>query len=152
MCGDERRLAEVHIAAWQAGYAGLMPADFLAGLSMEVGTEHWRRSLTEPTPGVTNLVAALDGNDEPGDVGGVGDRHLVGIATIGPSRGRLATGHAVGAEGQCDRPTLLRTPRLVSGRLRQGRRATRLHTARAEVRPHTPAWRRKPACDVTAAL
>jgi RimJ/RimL family protein N-acetyltransferase len=82
--GDEYRLAEVHLAAWKSAYAGLMPADFLAGLSVEAGIERWRRSLAEPTSGVTILVAdvptaarqpAVDTRDE-----------LAGIATIGPSR------------------------------------------------------------------
>ncbi|GAB3424815.1 GNAT family N-acetyltransferase [Flindersiella endophytica] len=45
--GDARRVAEVHIAAWQAGYAGQLPADFLAGLSddMEARAERRRERL-----------------------------------------------------------------------------------------------------------
>ena len=30
--GDELRVAEVHVRSWQEAYAGLMPAEFLAGL------------------------------------------------------------------------------------------------------------------------
>jgi GNAT superfamily N-acetyltransferase len=81
--GDERRLAEVHIAAWQGAYTGLMPADYLAGLSVEAGVERWRRSLAEPAPGATTLVAELD---DPADPGEAGRPELVGIATVGPSR------------------------------------------------------------------
>ncbi len=33
---DASRLAEIHIASWQAAYADLLPADFLDGLSEEL--------------------------------------------------------------------------------------------------------------------
>ena len=42
---DARALAEVHVAAWQGAYQGLLPADLLAGLSVERREAQWKRSL-----------------------------------------------------------------------------------------------------------
>jgi GNAT superfamily N-acetyltransferase len=33
--GDEIEVARVHVRAWQAGYSGLLPADYLSGLRAE---------------------------------------------------------------------------------------------------------------------
>jgi hypothetical protein len=32
---DAEAIAKVHVASWQAAYKGLMPAEFLASLSVE---------------------------------------------------------------------------------------------------------------------
>ncbi|MGH3487164.1 MAG: GNAT family N-acetyltransferase [Actinopolymorphaceae bacterium] len=71
--GDEFQIAAVHVAAWRGGYAGLMPADYLAGLSVEAGAERWRGSLAEPVTGTQCLVA-----EEGGQV--------LGVTTFGVSR------------------------------------------------------------------
>ena len=55
---DCRAIAQVHVAAWQAAYAGILDDAFLAGLS-PVRREHaWRRILTERASEV--LVGTLD--------------------------------------------------------------------------------------------
>ena len=33
--GDARDIAEIHVRTWQAAYPGLVPADYLAALSVE---------------------------------------------------------------------------------------------------------------------
>lgn len=42
---DAQAIAEIHVASWQAAYAGLMPAQFLAGLSIEKRVLAWRNVL-----------------------------------------------------------------------------------------------------------
>lgn len=53
---DAELIAEVHVAAWQAEYRGLMPDSFLDQLTVEKRTSLWQRSLTQPNPG-TVIVA-----------------------------------------------------------------------------------------------
>lgn len=70
---DAARLAEVHIASWQAAYAGLLPADYLAGLSTELAarTQRWRKVLAGDD---IILVAESE------------DGRVTGFAHGGPSR------------------------------------------------------------------
>jgi ribosomal protein S18 acetylase RimI-like enzyme len=42
---DARAIAEIHVAAWRAAYAGIVPADFLAGLSVEKRESYWREQI-----------------------------------------------------------------------------------------------------------
>lgn len=57
---DAALLAVVHIAAWQAGYAGQLPDDYLASLSNDMPghTERWRARLEANES--TTLVAVDD--------------------------------------------------------------------------------------------
>ncbi|NNC92792.1 MAG: GNAT family N-acetyltransferase [Acidimicrobiia bacterium] len=71
---DASRLAEIHIASWQAAYAEILPADFLDGLSDETATRtaQWQDWLSIESPRRSVLVVA-DGDD------------IVGFAHLGPS-------------------------------------------------------------------
>lgn len=73
---DCDELGRVHMHVWRQAYAGLMPADYLAGLSEERAAENWRRRL-EQTDGADlealTLVARRCGR-------------IVGFASAGPSR------------------------------------------------------------------
>jgi len=42
---DAGRIAEIHVRAWQEAYRGIMPDDFLAGLSVPGREERWRETL-----------------------------------------------------------------------------------------------------------
>jgi ribosomal protein S18 acetylase RimI-like enzyme len=42
---DAAAIATVHVRSWQEAYQGLMPADFLANLSVQRREEQWKRSL-----------------------------------------------------------------------------------------------------------
>jgi GNAT superfamily N-acetyltransferase len=42
---DARAIAEVHVASWQSAYAGMMPALFLVGLSVEERARSWRDAI-----------------------------------------------------------------------------------------------------------
>jgi ribosomal protein S18 acetylase RimI-like enzyme len=43
---DCRAVAEVHVASWQAAYAGILHPEFLAGLSIDRREESWRQVLS----------------------------------------------------------------------------------------------------------
>jgi ribosomal protein S18 acetylase RimI-like enzyme len=58
---DVAGIAEVRVRTWQAGYAGLMPADYLASLSVERSQRGLTRMLADLGPTSTLLVADLDG-------------------------------------------------------------------------------------------
>lgn len=55
---DAAAIGEVHVRSWQAAYAGLIPADFLAGLSAEARAASWARLIGD---GGAVLVAEEDG-------------------------------------------------------------------------------------------
>jgi GNAT superfamily N-acetyltransferase len=66
---DYDAVGEVHVRSWQVGYAGIVPADYLAALDPAVNAERRR---TEPRPeGANTLVAEEDGR-------------IVGFASFGP--------------------------------------------------------------------
>ncbi|MEM7019803.1 MAG: GNAT family N-acetyltransferase [Pseudomonadota bacterium] len=44
---DAQRIAEIHIRTWQVAYAGIMPGEHLASLSIETRTENWRKMLSQ---------------------------------------------------------------------------------------------------------
>jgi GNAT superfamily N-acetyltransferase len=80
---DAAYIAEIHVEAWRAAYASLMPAEVLSKLDVERRTAIWRRSLTEPGPGMT--VVALDEAGMP-----------TGFCVFGPGRDDDAKGQPVG--------------------------------------------------------
>jgi len=44
---DCRAVAQVHVASWQAAYAGILAPEFLAALSVDRREEAWRQVLSE---------------------------------------------------------------------------------------------------------
>jgi len=60
---DAAAIAEIHVASWQATYRGIMPAPFLAGLSVGQRTKFWRDALAA---GRTRVALALDENGVTG--------------------------------------------------------------------------------------
>jgi ribosomal protein S18 acetylase RimI-like enzyme len=70
---DALGIARVHVAGWQAGYAGLLPQEYLNGLSVDQRAQRWADYVREPDPhALTTLVA--------------GRGEVVGFATLGQSR------------------------------------------------------------------
>jgi GNAT superfamily N-acetyltransferase len=69
---DALRLALVHVASWQQGYAGMLPGELLDSLSVDSRTARWRDILAADLP-ATTLVVESDGQ-------------VMGFATIGDSR------------------------------------------------------------------
>jgi len=74
---DADEVAAVHVASWQWAYAGLLPAEELAGLSVAERADRWRTRLAGTGTGRTDrgatFVADLDGR-------------VVGFVTVGPGR------------------------------------------------------------------
>jgi GNAT superfamily N-acetyltransferase len=71
---DAQRLAEVHVSSWQKAYEGLLPAEFLAALSVDSRHEWWSRRLSTLGSGGQVLVVA-DPRTDLAD----------GFALLGPS-------------------------------------------------------------------
>ncbi len=70
--GDELAVAAVHVAGWQAGYAGLLPASYLDGLRVEDRAA--RYTFGDRGPGRPVTVLAVD------------DSGVVGFVVTGPAR------------------------------------------------------------------
>jgi len=45
VAGDARSIAEISVLGWQAAYRGILPDDFLAGLSVDARVHAWRMAL-----------------------------------------------------------------------------------------------------------
>jgi len=75
--GDAPAMAALHVRAWRAAYAGIMPDAFLAGLRVEEREAMWRRSLTAPevAPAERAIFVAEDAG------------RVIGFAAAGHARG-----------------------------------------------------------------
>lgn len=74
---DADAIGEIHVASWQAAYAGQLPGDYLAGLSVADRQRGWQRRLERPPAGNDVLVV---------EVG----HTVAGFCSIGPSRDESA--------------------------------------------------------------
>lgn len=70
---DADAVGRLHMAVWQAAYAGQLPAEFLSSLREETWIERRREALRAPRAGVATLVLEIG-------------RELVGFSASGPSR------------------------------------------------------------------
>jgi len=75
--GDASGIARVQVDSWQSTYPGLLPAAYLAGMSLKSTETRWRLALPDRAPGRGTVVAV----DAAGDV--------VGFASFGAERQRL---------------------------------------------------------------
>ncbi len=75
--GDPPAMAALHVRAWRATYAGILPDAFLAALSVEEREARWRHSVTEPDRAPAERVILVV------EVDGV----LAGFAAAGHARG-----------------------------------------------------------------
>ena len=60
VAGDAEDIAQVHVAAWQHAYRGILPDALLASLSVPARTASWRRQLAEPQDVATWVVRNAD--------------------------------------------------------------------------------------------
>jgi ribosomal protein S18 acetylase RimI-like enzyme len=58
---DVPATAALHVAAWQRGYAGILPDDYLRGLDVDEWAGLRRARLVAPREGARNRVAEIDG-------------------------------------------------------------------------------------------
>jgi GNAT superfamily N-acetyltransferase len=74
---DAEAIARVHVAAWRAAYAGVVPDRYLVAMSQAGQARQWRRLLGPSRARETVLVAEalLDGG-----------REVVGFGSCGPAR------------------------------------------------------------------
>ncbi|MFF0543177.1 N-acetyltransferase family protein [Nocardia thailandica] len=93
---DAESVAALHTASWRLAYAGLLPADFLAGPVAEDHRAMWRERLSDPPAGAALFVA------EGGDgLGGFvylrpsGDRILLDNLHVRPDGKRRGLGSAL---------------------------------------------------------
>ncbi|WBB81852.1 GNAT family N-acetyltransferase [Micromonospora sp. WMMD882] len=71
---DAEAVARVHVRGWQAGYAGIMPAEVLGRLNVAAWAQRRRDTgAADPANPFTTLVAEVDGT-------------VAGFATFGPYR------------------------------------------------------------------
>jgi len=68
---DARQVAEIHVTTWQSAYQGIVPAEYLASLSVDQREAMWRESIAEGVPEL--LVAKAEGG-------------MVGWVAFGPCR------------------------------------------------------------------
>lgn len=57
---DAAALARAHVRAWQGGYAGLMPQEYLDGLDVHARIDGWRTWLAVPPEASVTLVGTVD--------------------------------------------------------------------------------------------
>jgi ribosomal protein S18 acetylase RimI-like enzyme len=75
VAADAPALGSVHVRAWQAAYAEIMPTAYLASLRPAQRAELWAEAIDLASPGRRFLVAELDGA-------------VAGFAASGPEEGR----------------------------------------------------------------
>ena len=107
---DAAAIARIHVAAWQAAYAGIIDAAYLAALSVAQREAYWARAIAQGDPEV--LLAQDDEQDNnqgdnQGDVAGwiaLGDcrdpgapatRGEVWAIYVDPARWTQGLGHAL---------------------------------------------------------
>lgn len=72
---DCDEIGRVHMAVWRDAYAGIMPADYLAGLSEERSAASWRDQLSRAANSPTRTLLVLDPKGR-----------IAGFGSAGPSR------------------------------------------------------------------
>lgn len=77
---DAKTIAEIHVAAWQAAYADLMPDDFLKKMTFEKRLAYWREAIEFSEP---QLLVATEGDKTVGFVGFDRSRDKGTRSTIG---------------------------------------------------------------------
>jgi len=78
---DARRIAEIHVRAWQSAYKGQMPEQLLAGRTVEGRLEMWNRGLARREAGEAFPRIFVFERDN----------HVIGFMSSGPSQDPDAT-------------------------------------------------------------
>ncbi len=66
--GDESAIAELHVVAWQVTYRGMVPDEYLDGLSVPRRTQGWRQVIAGIESPGEELLVALEGGQLQGFV------------------------------------------------------------------------------------
>ncbi|MGD1879036.1 MAG: GNAT family N-acetyltransferase [Kiloniellaceae bacterium] len=70
---DADAIARVHVETWQSAYAGLVPADYLARMSVARSSPQWHRTAAKAEKGNDLLVAEVE-------------EEVIGFVSFGPNR------------------------------------------------------------------
>jgi ribosomal protein S18 acetylase RimI-like enzyme len=70
---DADAIARVHVETWQSTYAGLVPNDYLARMSVARSAPQWHRAAAQAEKGNDLMVAEVD-------------EEVVGFVSFGPTR------------------------------------------------------------------
>ncbi len=71
---DAGLMAKVHVDTWKTTYAGIVPAEYLSGLSYQEREKMWVNILETDRPSQSNFVAETD------------EGEIIGFASSGPER------------------------------------------------------------------
>lgn len=71
---DASAIAGVHVVTWRATYAGIVPHEFLASLSIEQRSQFWRERIENPRPSACLFVATTPQEGVAGFVAGGPER------------------------------------------------------------------------------
>ena len=71
---DSGPIAKVHVDTWRTAYTGIVPVDYLAGLSYGKRESSWYQILTTNQPATSNFVAETECGDVVGFAGGGPER------------------------------------------------------------------------------
>jgi ribosomal protein S18 acetylase RimI-like enzyme len=77
---EAKAIAEIHVAAWQAAYADLMPADFLKSKTVQAREKLWREAIEYSEP---QLLVAVQGDQVVGFAGYDRSRDAGTKSTVG---------------------------------------------------------------------
>jgi GNAT superfamily N-acetyltransferase len=69
---DVEEIARIHVETWRFGYAGILPAPVLDGLTVDAAASAWREAVVEPPSPRHHVLVAVEG------------RWIVGFAALGP--------------------------------------------------------------------
>lgn len=70
---DAHGIARVHVETWQSAYAGLVPTDYLARMTVGRSSAQWHRAAAQASKGNDLLVVEID-------------EAIVGFVAFGPTR------------------------------------------------------------------
>lgn len=99
---DAAAIARIHVAAWQAAYAGIIDAAYLAGMSVAQREAYWAKAMVQGAP---EVLLAQDGSNgavigwvalgDCRDPGAPATRGEVWAIYVDPARWSRGAGHAL---------------------------------------------------------
>lgn len=107
--GDAAAIGAVHVSAWRNTYAGVLPDDYLAGLSPLRHAAGYERAIADRRNGHAMFVAVASGPDAPPGrpEGGDGGGAVVGFVSGGRGRRPGLCGEPAAGSGEVETLYLL---------------------------------------------
>ena len=105
--GDAAAIGAVHVATWRNVYAGVLPDDYLAGLSPVRHAVGYEQAIADRRHGHAMFVAVATGADAPPGRPDTGGGAVVGFASGGRARRPGLCGEAPSGSGEVETLYLL---------------------------------------------